>query len=207
MPFWFLNGTLTTEGIREQMVAANASGFTGVAPLPTARKSEERPGTTPLFLTPDYFDRLQDILDMAVELDMKVILYDDNDYPSGMAGGKLGELYPQHTMKRLDIVETEFTGPGTFSQSFDAIELMAAVAMHTETKERIEISDFAKNGVLKWVAPEGTWTIMLFPLVKDGWHTAFPVVDYLDPVAVEKKIGRTYDRYAEKFSSYFTVIP
>jgi hypothetical protein len=54
------------------------------------------------------------MIDVAEELDMEVILYDDNDFPTGMAGGKLGELFPEHTMKRLDKIEMEITGPAIF---------------------------------------------------------------------------------------------
>ena len=91
MPFWHINGELTTEGIRQQLKDANDAGFTGVSLLPLAEKSTTRPGTSPKFLSEDYFDRYQDMLDVAQELDMEIILYDDNDFPSGMAGGKMEE--------------------------------------------------------------------------------------------------------------------
>lgn len=203
MPFWHINGELTTKGIRQQAKDANDAGFTGLTLLPLAEKSPDSPGTTPKFLSDDYFKRFQDMLNVAEELDMEVILYDDNDFPTGMAGGKLGELFPQHTMKRLDKIETRVSGPAIFSDSLNAVKLMAAVALNTETLERIEISDFLENDVLTWDVPEGKWNIMLFPMVKDSWHKAYPVVDYLDTTAVRKMIELTYDRYAEKFSSYF----
>lgn len=203
MPFWHINGELTTEGIRQQVKDANDAGFTGITLLPLAEKSPTRPGTTPKFLSADYFDRFQDMIDVAEELDMEVILYDDNDFPSGMAGGKLGELFPEHTMKRLDKIETEISGPALFTDSIQAVKLMAAVALNTETEERIEISDFVKNGILKWEVPAGHWKIMLFPMVKDSWHKAYPVVDYLDTAAVREMIKLTYDEYAQKFSTYF----
>lgn len=204
MPFWHINGELTTEGIRKQMKdAKELGGFSGVSLLPLAEKSADRPGTTPEFLSNDYFDRYQDMLDVAEELDMEIILYDDNDFPSGMAGGKLGELFPEHTMKRLDKVEKEISGPVIFTDSINAIKLMAAVAMNTETLERIEISDFVDNGVLTWNVPEGNWKVMLFKMQKDSWHKAYPVVDYLDTTAVRHMINLTYDKYEEKFASYF----
>lgn len=203
MPFWHINGKLTTEGVRKQVKDANDAGFTGITLLPLAEKSPTKPGTTPKFLSNDYFDRFQDMLDVAEELDMEVILYDDNDFPTGMAGGKLGELFPEHTMKRLDMIEKEVTGPAVFIDSIIAVQLMSAVAMNSETGERIEISDFVENGFLKWNVPDGNWNIMLFPMVKDSWHKAYPVVDYLDTTAVRHMINLTYDKYAEKYSSYF----
>ena len=202
MPFWHINGELTTEGIRKQMQDAHDAGFAGVSLLPLA-SYKNKVGTSPKFLSEAYFDRFQDMLDMAEELNMEVILYDDNDFPTGMAGGKLGELYPEHTMKRLDKIDTVVSGPTLFRDSINAIQLMAAVAMHLETNESIEISDFFKDGVLNWEVPEGNWKIMLFPMVKDSWHKAYPVVDYLDTTAVRHMIDLTYDEYAKKFSAYF----
>jgi len=202
MPFWHINGELTTEGIRQQMKDAHDAGFAGVSLLPLATW-KNKVGTSPQFLSYEYFDRFQDLLDVAEELDMEIILYDDNDFPTGMAGGKLGELYPEHTMKRLDKIELQIDGPSHFSDTVDAVKLMAAVAMNVKTQERIEISGFVKNGFLTWEVPEGSWKIMLFPMVKDSWHKAYPVVDYLDTTAVRKMINLTYDKYAEKFSSYF----
>lgn len=203
MPFWHINGELTTEGIRKQMKDANNAGFSGVSLLPLASKGEGRPGTTPKFLSKDYFDRFQDMLDIAEELEMEVILYDDNDFPSGMAGGKLGELFPEHTMKRLDNVEKEIVGPAIFTDTINAVKLMAAVAMNTKTLKRIEISNFVNNGILTWKVPEGNWKVMLFKMQKDSWHKAYPVVDYLDTTAVRHMINLTYDKYQEKFASYF----
>lgn len=203
MPFWHINGELTTEGIRRQMKDANDVGFSGISLLPLASKGENRPGTSPKFLSDDYFDRFQDMLDVAEELEMEVILYDDNDFPSGMAGGKLGELFPEHTMKRLDNVEKEVAGPALFIDTINAVKLMAAVAMNTKTLERIEISKFVDNGLLSWQVPEGNWKVMLFKMQKDSWHKAYPVVDYLDTTAVRHMINLTYDKYAERFADYF----
>ena len=105
-PLWFINGKLTTEGIRKQMKdAKELAGFSGVGLLPMADRSEKRPGTSPKFLSEQYFDRFFDVLNTAKELDMEVILYDDIDFPSGMAGGKMEELHPDCTRKRVDKFE------------------------------------------------------------------------------------------------------
>ena len=116
-------------------------------------------------MTAAYFDRFQDVVDAAEALDMQVILYEDNDLPSGMAGRKLGELYPEHTMKRLDKLEKEVRGPAVFTDSIPEGRLMAAVAMNKETQERIEISGFIQEKILTWDVPDGTWKIMLLNMV------------------------------------------
>ncbi|NNF32620.1 MAG: hypothetical protein HKN68_00815 [Saprospiraceae bacterium] len=204
MPFWHINGELTTEGIKTQMKdAKELAGFSGISVLPLAPKKNGRPGTTPKFLTEDYLHRFQDVLNTAEDLDMEVILYDDNDFPSGMAGGKLGELFPQHTMKRLDKIEKEVVGPAIFNDQVPEGEILSIVAMNNETFERKELSELVKDGILHWTVPRGEWKIMYFTMVKDSHHKAFPVVDYLDTTAVREMIKLTYEVYKEHFGSYF----
>jgi hypothetical protein len=132
MPFWHINDSMTTEGIRQQMKDANDVGFTGVSLLPLASSGNKK-GTSPQFLSEGYFERFQDLLDVAGKLDMEVILYDDNDFPSGMAGGKLEREFPDYTMKRLDKIEHEISGPALFTDTIKAVKLMAAVAMNTKS--------------------------------------------------------------------------
>ena len=204
MPFWHINGEMTTEGIWQQMKdAKEKAGFTGVSVLPLSPREGRSPGTLPKFLSEDYFERFQDFLDAAEAYDMQVILYDDNDFPSGMAGGKLEVQFPDHTMKRLDRIEKEVVGPTTLIDTIEAVKLMAAVATNTETGERLEISQFYVDKIIQWNVPAGTWKIMLFPLVKDSFHKDYLVVDFLDTTAVRHMINLTYDVYAERFGEYF----
>jgi len=202
MPFWHINDSMTTEGIRQQMKDANDVGFTGVSLLPLASSGAKK-GTSPQFLSEGYFKCYQDLLDVAGELDMEVIVYDDNDFPSGMAGGKLEKEFPESTMKRLDIIEKEVTGPAVFTDTVKAVKLMAAVAMNIKTLQRIEISGFVKNGIITWQVPLGTWKIMLFPMVKDSFHKKYLCVDFMDTTAVRHLINLTYDVYAKRFGKYF----
>lgn len=204
MPFWHINDELTTEGIRQQMKdAKELAGFSGVSLLPLAEKSPTRPGTSPKFLSEEYFARYQDLLHVAEELDMEIILYDDNDFPSGMAGGKMEELYPEHTMKRLDKIEHLVKGPKLFVDTVPGIMLMAAVAENTKTNERIEISKYAKEGIVKWEVPKGEWNIMFFPLMKDSFHKKYLCMDFMDTTAVRYMINETYEKYNERFGRYF----
>ena len=203
MPFWHINDEMTTEGIRKQMKDAAAAGFSGVTLLPLADKSGTRPGTSPKYLTEDYFARYQDMIDMANELDMEIILYDDNDFPSGMAGGKMQEKYPNHTMKRLDRIEHQVKGPAFFTDSVPGVQLMAAVAINQKTQERIEISSFAKDGLLQWQVPAGEWSVQLFPLMIDDFHKKYLCMDFMDTTSVRYMISETYEKYKERFGKYF----
>jgi hypothetical protein len=50
--------------------------------LKIAAQKDGKGGTVPKFLTEDYLKRYQDVIDAAQKLEMQVILYDDNDFPS-----------------------------------------------------------------------------------------------------------------------------
>ena len=193
MPFWHLNGTLTTAEIQAQLRATrDLSGFGGVAVLPVREMQ-------PQYLSDDYFARYGDILSTARELGLEVILYDDTGFPSGSAGGKLQELYPDDTMKRLDLVEAEVAGPADFSRDLPAGALMGVVAMNTQTWQRLDLAAAVAGGKVTWKAPAGPWKIMLFTCIKSGNH----LVDFLSAESVDKFIPLTYGEYFKRFPDYF----
>jgi len=104
IPFWHLNGKLTTEGINKQIADAGKYGFGGVAVLPVTPGPQyptnaPAPGMSPAYLSSEYFSRYADILKAAKKNGLHVILYDDIDFPSGTAGGKLKQLYPDAVRK------------------------------------------------------------------------------------------------------------
>jgi hypothetical protein len=197
MPLWFINGGVTTDGIRQQVTQARKqAGFTGVSPLPCA-------DVKPEFLSEAYFDRYRDILETARQLDMQVILYDDSGFPSGMAGGKMEARFPQHTRKRLDLVEKRVDGRMRYRDLLPGGVLMSAVAMNTETKERVDLRPFIQGSDLQWPVPAGSWKVMYFVMVPDGTYKEHLQTDYMDPVAVECLMSLTYDEFAKRFDDHF----
>ncbi|MEL7163516.1 MAG: glycosyl hydrolase, partial [Bacteroidota bacterium] len=208
MPFWHINGELTKAGIERQMRdAKELAGFTGISMLPlntyVRRDGSPKIGTTPEFLTEDYFAMFQHVLDVARDLDMEVILYDDVDFPSGMAGGQMEKQYPELTAKRLDKLEKTITGGRRIREPQPAGKLLGAVAMHVSTRERIDLRPFLANGRLDWTAPNGQWRLMYFVSVIDKPHKKYRTVDFMDTTAVRKFIGLTYDEYYRRFADYF----
>ncbi|MEI7935430.1 MAG: glycosyl hydrolase [Verrucomicrobiota bacterium] len=197
MPLLWLNGTLTPTEIQSQLQGArDQSGFGGVAPLPL----EGRYGhTLPKYLTDDYFARYGDILNTARELGMEVILYDDEGFPSGSAGGRMMKLFPDDTLKRLDKVEEEVQGPTNYSRDLPAGALMGVVAMNPQTWQRIDLTTNVSASHLTWQAPAGAWKVMLFTCVATGNQ----LVDFMSPEAVDKLITLTYGEYFKRFPEHF----
>jgi hypothetical protein len=191
-PLWHLNGTLTPEGIAEQLQdARDKSGFAGVAVLPVT-------ATEPPYLSEAYFERYGQILETCQRLGMQVIFYDDINFPSGTAGKRLPQRFPDHTACRLDKRELQVTGPLPWDEALPAGIFMGAVAMNGQDGERRDISAAARDGRIAWQVPEGRWTLMVFTCVRTDRF-----VDYLCPESVDKFIALTYDEYYQRFAAHF----
>ncbi len=192
VPLWELNGKLTTKEIVSQLKASrDKSGFSGVAVLPVRH-------TEPEYLTEDYFARYGDILETSKKLGMSVVFYDDVDFPSGTAGGRMKAKFPADIASRLDKSESNVTGPKAWKKTLPAGIFMGAVAMNTQSLERRDISEHVADGSLAWQVPAGQWKIMIFTCVRHGEH-----VDYLNPDSVDRFCTLTYDQYYKRFSSHF----
>lgn len=205
LPLWHTNGELSDEIINEIFEVGQRNGFGGITFLPLT-------ATKPPYLSEEYLVQYGKALDLADKLGMKIIFYDDVDFPSGTAGGRLKELFPDSTLKRLDKVEWDVKGPAKFSEKcpiplsdkalYDnpAGVLQAAVAMNADTFERVNLHDsVASDGTVTWDAPEGNWKVFLFVCVADkNIH-----VDYMSPNAVKNFFSLTYDKFYERFPEHF----
>ena len=213
MPFWHLNGYLTKEGIEKQITEAKEfSGFGGVAVLPVNPGPQHPtglpcPGMTPEFLSDEFFDRYLDMLNISKELGTEIILYDDVDFPSGSANGKLLRDFPQYTTKFL--VKEEYPVKGNKRVNLPVItnepttEVMALSAMNTDSKEIIDLQPYLKNSIIEWDVPEGEWLVMLFYCKYSPEGAYGRLVDYMQPEAVDKVMEMTYAEYAERFGAFF----
>ncbi len=205
VPFWHINGKLTTAEIEKQMEAAKfKSGFGGVTVLPVSAGKQHptgkpTPGMEPAFLSDEFFARYRDILEAAKKQGMQVILYDDIDFPSGSAGMKMKELYPDDMLKYLEKTDTSLAGSATLNLILRNDPVMSVVAMNVKTLERLNLAGFVKDKNLQWKSPEGEWRVMVFYCSK----TTHKLVDYMSPASVAKYLPLTYGQYEKQFKDYF----
>jgi hypothetical protein len=192
-PLWFWNAPPDRAETWTIMERCQASGYYGFGILPTDKMGLE-------FMSAAYLDRYQEAVDKAAQLGLKMCLYDEFWFPSGSAGGQLAKRFPEALGRRLDLREFDLIGPRPFSAETGPGKLMAAVAMSSDTKERIDLTARAGQGRLEWAVPQGPWKVMLFTCVPDG---ARGLVDYLDPEAVTKYVSLTYERYYRRFPEHF----
>ncbi len=192
MPLWHLNGTLTTKEIAAQLQdSRDRSGFAGVAVLPVT-------ATKPTYLSEPYFERYGDILANCQRLGLQVIFYDDVNFPSGTAGGRMAQLFPNDVTCRLDLLEKEVTGPTTWEQPLPEGIFMGAVAMQSPAGERRDLTSAARDGRIAWQVPAGQWRLMIFTCARVG-----QTVDYLCPESIERFFSLTYEEHYKRFAPHF----
>ncbi|NLZ07687.1 MAG: hypothetical protein GXY19_21150 [Phycisphaerae bacterium] len=201
-PLWFWNDTeVTIAGVGEQTrKSKELSKYGGFGILPFGKSFR------PEYLSEEYFALYGAALEQARRLGMTMSLYDEYGFPSGSAGAPnsrdtslFQRKHPDLTLKRLDKHEQTVAGPSVYEATIPSGTLMSVVAMNTATLERIHLTNAADSRSLRWDVPQGTWKVMVFVCVIDG----YPCCDYLDPEAVDAFIEMTHQAYYDRFKDHF----
>ncbi len=136
------------------------------------------------------------------------ILYDEDQFPTGMAGGLFYAKYPDDIQKSLEKVEKDVTGPGKAELTMPLANPQArnlyvgTVAMNLDTLECVDVTaqTARDNMTLTYQAPAGNWKVMVFYLDASRRRG---VCDYLDAKAVDGLIEVMYDAYYNNLKEYF----
>ena len=97
IPFWFLNGDMDHAELGRQLRLMHAIGIGGVG-------LHARQGHTVKYLSQEWLDTLRFCVDTCAELGMQAWLYDEDNFPSGYAGGEVLRRYPEGYAKCLAVV-------------------------------------------------------------------------------------------------------
>ena len=137
--FWFLNDALQTDEMDRQLRAMKQAGFHSVVFHPRFGLGGDWGKELDYYLSDDYFQKVKFGLDVCQEIGLKVILYDEYNWPSGYAGGRvlLGgrvgdrtvEANPEYIAKHLAMEEADADGGQVFSRQVPAGELVAVLAV------------------------------------------------------------------------------
>jgi hypothetical protein len=128
------------------------------------------------------------------------VLYDDNSFPTGTAGGKMRQLYPEHTTRYLDMAAEDVTGPMHYQTTIPNGTFMGCVAMqNTDPSNRIDITSEVTDRTLNWPVPAGNWKVMCFSCADQGGDA----VNYLSAEGTARLIELTYEQYWTHFADYF----
>ena len=173
-------------------------------------------GMTPKYLSPEHLALTKFAIEEARKRGMKVWLADEGSYPSGFAGGKISEDYPQLTMQGI-VADTRISvAPGQTISLPVPPDTLGALTLSPQTG----IADVLpiRGGQIKWTAPpEGRWEVLLVRHVfrssptryinrADGTYSKdslYSLIDYLNPDATRAFLKTTHEVYKELFGQDF----
>ena len=184
-------------------------------------------GMTPKYLSPEHLALIKFAVEEARKRNMKIWLADEGSYPSGFAGGKISEQYPQLTMQGI-VADTHISvAPGqTVSVPVlpDTLGALAVTQPRTRPGEQAQSGAGAATvlpitgGQIKWTAPpEGRSEVVLVRHVfrssptryinrADGTYSKdslYSLIDYLDPDATRAFLKTTHEVYKDLFGQEF----
>ncbi len=153
------------------------------------------------YMSDKYFEKYSFTLESAKELGMKIIIWDENGFPSGPAGGLLEEKHPEACAKRLDLEEFILTKNQNFKYKPSG-NCQGTVLYDCDSNEINVLS-----GDIDVTPVKDNMKIMVFSCVTANDMNAFghrrKLVDYLDSESVGKFIGLTHEAYYKRFKKFF----
>jgi len=186
--FWFLNHFLEEDELRRQIVEQDEKGFGGVM-------CHARDGLRTAYLEAEWEDAMHVILDECEKRGMIVWLYDENHYPSGIAGGKIPKRFPGRTMLSLVPVVEREVGEGevfsvqcsVFSSDNDSggrfecprsplssplssTDPKCLIATGMNTGRTVDLLPLVGNGLINWTNDLGEPAFVL-GMVESGYET------------------------------------
>jgi hypothetical protein len=180
-------------------------------------------------LTPEHMTQMKVVVQEAKKRGMKLWLQDESDYPSGFAGGKIRQQYPQLGMQGILADIRVRVAPGqtlTMPVPADTLGIMALETARDQTLHNVVPIPVPANGQLKWTVPnEGStpnepsysWEVVFVRHIyvssptrnfnredgtraKDGYYT---LIDYLDAGATRTFLKITHETYRQAIGDEF----
>lgn len=210
MPFWFWNHEMVEKEIIRQIQDHHDHGIGGEFIHP-------RHGRLTPYMGRRWLETVEAAADKCKELDMPCFLYDEDNWPSGPAGGNIvGPYKKENRGKFLALFdEQSFNGPkpAEYNLDFHTIspetEFFAAIAVpNPETypdfsaviDQQQDVTACVNGDTFIWDVPDGEWCVLFFCMLvnpPDGNLNGY--IDTLRKETVKEFIEFTHQKYANWF--------
>ncbi len=199
VPFWFWNDEMKDEEIvYELKEMASKSIYEAII--------HARKGLAFEYLSEEWFHKIGVALKMAEKLGMRLWIYDEDDWPSGYAGGRVLKRDPSFASKCLSVEKIyPVLGKPVYIPNKPNSDLVAVVAVFQD-KEFIDITDCGRNGKEPWHSTTLCWEVFVFRMencLHTPAYTDTPYVDLLNEKATEAFIEVTHKEYKKRFPQYW----
>jgi len=191
--FWFLNHFLREDEIRRQVREMADKGFGGIM-------IHARDGLRSGYLNGEWRKAITWSIDEAVKHGMHVWLYDELNYPTGPAGGRMFDYLPDSRMKSLELIRRLTVKPGgtaIFNLANRKVKYILAI-----TPGGL-ITNVAGKGQAKWTNRGGHDATVIVLAEETEMAEGYKFPDPLDPEATRRFVELSYEWYAKEFGKYF----
>jgi len=197
--FWFLNHYLREDEMGRQILEMADKGFGGIM-------LHARDGLRTGYLDTEWRKTVDFCIKEAVKHNLSVWLYDELNYPTGPAGGKLYNYFPECSMQCLKATFERNIPAGESVEipGSDSTFFVFAVAENGKIDNLMPL--LAGKDNVQWKNfSSGPVTVITLDQKEDpSGFNKFP--DYFDKEAMQKFVSLSYDWYAEKFGKYFGTV-
>lgn len=212
-PFWFWNGPLEPATMREQVRMMADKGVYAALPHPRFGMDRRQ------YLEEPFWKAMDATLAEAKKTGSSIWLYDEYNWPSGGAGGRVTEGHPEFYPRGLDYTFVDCEGPRDFTVSrpeasepvMERSECIIAAflgpagdAIPREPWGQVQPDGQSVAGSI----PQGRHRVLVFyrclgrnpsPL-DDGSNS---MIDYLRPEPTRRFIELTHEQYAKRYGRLF----
>ncbi|MBU0478421.1 hypothetical protein KKC91_07630 [bacterium] len=151
-PFWFLNHRLEEREIKRQIKLMSEAGVSGFFIHPRA-------GLLTPYGSEQWFIMVEYIIREAKKLGLKVWLYDEDPYSSGIAGGRVVFDNPEYAARKLEIICLVPDKTGAVCKNLGQGRVLSALALKINKKGNItDIRDVESSiGVIRPFFLKTSW--------------------------------------------------
>ncbi len=199
IPFWFWNGDMDDKEIVFELEQMKQQGV--FEAIIHARK-----GLAFGYLSSTWFAKVGLALETASRLGMRLWIYDESDWPSGYAGGKVVASDPSFSAKCLSVEKIyPLLGQPVIVKEKPGSPIVAVVAVYQD-KEFIDITSYGREGKDPWHSATLCWEVFVFRMEECFHRPAYsdaPYVDLMNDEATEAFISLTHAEYKKHFPQYW----
>nr|MDO8076780.1 glycosyl hydrolase [Candidatus Freyarchaeota archaeon] len=205
-PFWFLNNDLQEEDVDWFLRELSEKHNSGVFLHP-------RTGLEIDYLTEEFWKKIAYCIETCRKYGLKAWLYDEYNWPSGVAGGKLLREHPEFIQRYLDYKRERVEKGKTVRIPVEG-ELVAAVAVNEKENKVIPLDDRISGSQLEVQRELEGWSVAVFTVKTNqdiffsttcapwaGNETGY--LDLLNRNAVRCFIEYTHEEYRKRFKDDF----
>lgn len=169
-PFWSWNGKLQKDELIRQINIIKEMGMGGFF-------MHSRTGLETKYLGDEWFELINACADHAESIGLESWLYDEDRWPSGLAGGLVSK-YPEYRQKAI-LMEIDPEGAGHQVLAEFKADIKGAICLNLGCGKQLLRFSVIEQG-------------------KSGFYNGYTYIDAMNPKATEAFLQCTHERYAKK---------